>query len=147
VFATQNIASGTIVDICPVLILSHEHNKHVAQSSLYHYSYNWPVAEVDGRTTIHQAIIFGLGSMFNHSSSTQNVVWRRDLLGEVVVYTAIRDIQPGEELCISYGSNLWFKDADAHAGVHETGEDVLDGISLGMEEDGGSGTCSEKSQD
>lgn len=142
VFATESIASGTIIDICPVLVLSHEDNKHVAQSALYHYSYNWPVTEASGKIVQHQAVVFGLGSMFNHSSSDQNVAWHRDLPGEVVVYTALRDIQLGEELCISYGGNLWFRDADARPKKQETEMDMLSGISLGVEEDGDSGSGS-----
>lgn len=51
--------------------------------------------------------------MFNHSTRKQNVIWSRDIANELIIYTAHRDIQPGEELCISYGnSRLWFKDAD-----------------------------------
>jgi len=61
---------------------------------------------------MQQAIVFGLGSMFNHSRLAQNVAWTRDLEREVVVYTAIRNIPVGEELCISYGAKLWFEDAD-----------------------------------
>lgn len=48
-----------------------------------------------------QAVVLGLGSMFNHSAQFQNVGWERDLVKEVVVYKALRDIQPGEELCES----------------------------------------------
>lgn len=60
-----------------------------------------------------QAIIFGLGSMFNHSNLRQNVGWERDFENLVITYTALRDIKAGEELCISYGSRLTFKDSDA----------------------------------
>ena len=139
VFATASIPSGTTIDICPVLILSPEDNAHVSQTSLYHYSYNWPVTSPQPpyKTTHHQALIFGLGSMFNHSSLSQNVAWKRDLPRQVVIYTALREILPGEELCISYGGNLWFKDADADAegeGMETEGE-VLGGISLGVEDD------------
>jgi len=37
--------------------------------------------------------------MFNHSEEP-NVVWQRDLDRLIVVYTAERDIQDGEELCL-----------------------------------------------
>ncbi|KIW05125.1 uncharacterized protein PV09_03679 [Verruconis gallopava] len=131
VFATQRIASGTVVDICPVLILSQTDNELVSQTALYHYSYNWPVQQPDGRIVQHQAIIFGLGSMFNHSTRDQNVVWRRDLEAQTVVYTALRDIQAGEELCISYGSNLWFEDADETTDVPESETDLLESIEIG----------------
>jgi len=50
--------------------------------------------------------------MFNHSSYQQNVGWERDLENLLVTYTTLRDIQKGEELCISYGSRLTFKDTD-----------------------------------
>lgn len=49
--------------------------------------------------------------MFNHSTLNQNVTWTRDIAAQCVIYTALRDINAGEELCISYG-RLWFKDAD-----------------------------------
>lgn len=88
---------------------------------------NWPVRQSNGSTVTQQAIIFGLGSMFNHSARGQNVLWTRDLAREVVVYTAGRDIAAGEELCISYGSNLWFKDADGATTPPETEGKMLEG--------------------
>ncbi len=50
--------------------------------------------------------------MFNHSRLHQNVAWQRDLERQVVVYRALRDIAADEELCISYGDRLTFKDAE-----------------------------------
>ena len=29
-----------------------------------------------------------------------------------MVYSTLRDIEAGEELCVSYGPHLWFQDAD-----------------------------------
>jgi SET domain-containing protein len=60
-----------------------------------------------------QAIVFGLGSMFNHSNLHQNVGWERDLTNLLITYTTLREIKAGEELCISYGSRLTFKDTEA----------------------------------
>ena len=51
--------------------------------------------------------------MFNHSTHEQNVVWSRDLDNHLITYWTSRDIETGEELCISYGSHLTFKDVDA----------------------------------
>lgn len=65
----------------------------------FNRSSNWPVI-TGTKSTTEQAIIFGLGSMFNHSSSDQNVGWERDIARGVVVYKALRDIQVGEELCL-----------------------------------------------
>jgi uncharacterized protein len=76
-----------------------------------------------------QALALGLGSMFNHSTRDQNVGWIRNTETDVIVYTALRDIKAGEELCISYGSaRLWFPDADAQANaeLESPGEDDED---------------------
>ncbi|KAI1510490.1 SET domain containing protein [Pyrenophora tritici-repentis] len=73
---------------------------------------NWPIKDMNGNNQTAQAVIFGLGSMFNHSTQEQNVGWMRDLGRQIITYRALRDIRRGEELCISYGSHLTFKDAD-----------------------------------
>jgi hypothetical protein len=88
---------------------------------LKNYS-NWPYSppnssngETNGSKTpptTTQAIIFGLGSMFNHSTFQQNVGWERDFRNLLITYTTLRDIKKGEELCISYGPRLTFKDTD-----------------------------------
>ncbi|KAI1617582.1 hypothetical protein EDD36DRAFT_459266 [Exophiala viscosa] len=131
VFATQDIPGGTVIEVSPVLLFSEDEvEKHAQHTCLQHYTYYWP--SKTGRTTI-QALALGLGSMFNHSTRAQNVGWKRNTETEVIVYTALRDIKAGEELCISYGhARLWFKDADADADVevdfdfdeaHEAGGD------------------------
>ena len=62
-----------------------------------------------------QALALGLGSMFNHSTKAQNVRWSRNTEQDYIVYTSLRDIEAGEELCISYGSRvLWFEDVEEH---------------------------------
>lgn len=62
--------------------------------------------------TTTQAIVFGLGSMFNHSTLNQNVGWERDLQNLLITYVTLREVKEGEELCISYGPHLTFKDTD-----------------------------------
>ena len=80
-----------------------------------------------------QAVVLGLGSVFNHSGKDQNVVWARDVHSQTVVYRAARHISAGEELCISYGSRLWFQDADAEQQADEgDGSELLGGISLDL---------------
>ncbi|KAH7389599.1 hypothetical protein DE146DRAFT_170974 [Phaeosphaeria sp. MPI-PUGE-AT-0046c] len=114
VFATRDIPKATILDVCPVLVLGMEENKeHIEKTSLYHYTYNWPMLNDVGEKRPAQAVVFGLGSMFNHSTQDQNVVWERDSEQLIITYRTWRDIRSGEELCISYGSHLTFKDADA----------------------------------
>jgi SET domain-containing protein len=50
--------------------------------------------------------------MFNHSMHAQNVSWERDVESRCIIYKTLRNIEAGEELCISYG-RLWFVDSDA----------------------------------
>jgi uncharacterized protein len=58
-----------------------------------------------------QALALGLGSLFNHSRH-QNVGFQRDVQRQCIIYTTLREIAAGEELCISYGSHLWFDDTE-----------------------------------
>ncbi|EXJ62936.1 hypothetical protein A1O7_03380 [Cladophialophora yegresii CBS 114405] len=107
-----------VVEVSPVLIFPEDEvEKHVQHTVLQHYTYYWP--SESGRS-MTQALALGLGSMFNHSTRDQNVGWIRNTETEVIVYTTLRDIKAGEELCISYGSaRLWFPDADAQANTSE----------------------------
>ncbi|KAA8903188.1 hypothetical protein FN846DRAFT_68131 [Sphaerosporella brunnea] len=136
VFATALIPAGTVIDTAPVLLLSErDFDEHVTHTSLLHYSYNWPTPTDDGKSSVlRQAIVLGLGSMFNHSARRQNVGWKRNLEKQVVVYTALRDIAKGEELLISYGPHLTFVDAEEamwqRGREAESGEDFLGGIEV-----------------
>nr|POE52088.1 set domain-containing protein 7 [Quercus suber] len=135
IFATAPIARGTILETSPILLLSPEENRqHVEKTALYHYTYNWPVPQTAaagdsvGKTNNDndndndnrarqplaksQALVLGLGSLFNHSRFGQNVVWTRDVQNALIVYRALRDVEAGEELCISYGDHLTFEDVD-----------------------------------
>ncbi|KAF2809532.1 SET domain-containing protein [Mytilinidion resinicola] len=132
VFATKDIPARAVIDVCPVLVLGVEENEeHIRHTSLYHYTYNWPVKDENGSTRVSQAVIFGLGSMFNHNID-QNVGWVRDTERLLVTYRTLRNITAGEELCISYGPRLTFKDADSGAYVHdeEDGLEQLNRIQL-----------------
>lgn len=76
---------------------------------------NWPMPNNgDGKQMKNtQAVIFGIGSMFNHSARRQNVGWTRNVEKKVVIYKTLQDVKKGEELCISYGDRLTFVDSEA----------------------------------
>ncbi|KAI5789027.1 hypothetical protein EDC01DRAFT_123678 [Geopyxis carbonaria] len=114
IFARSPLPAGTIIDTAPVILLSDEDfEAHVRHSALWHYSYNWPTTDpATGKPRTQQALVLGLGSMFNHSTRAQNVGWKRDVAAQCVVYVALRDIAAGEELLISYGARLTFVDVD-----------------------------------
>ncbi len=79
--------------------------------------------------TTTQAVILGLGSLFNHSSQNQNVGWVRDIPNRLITYKTLRDIKYGEELCISYGDRLTVIDAAEPAiDSEDEGSDMLNRI-------------------
>ncbi|PMD27205.1 protein methyltransferase [Hyaloscypha hepaticicola] len=122
VFAGRDIPGRTVLEVSPVLVLDPtENEEHIKKTDLYNYTYNWPYTsptktdQVSGTRTPPmqtQAVVLGLGSMFNHSTLQQNVGWERDVKNLLVTYTTLRDIKEGEELCISYGPRLTFKDVE-----------------------------------
>lgn len=124
-FAGAPIAARSIVDVCPVLVFSADENaEHVQQTVLQHYTYTWPIPRAPSNTPSRldssghvqtQAVVLGLGSLFNHSGLQQNVGWTRQIDAKTITYTALRDIDVGEELCISYGTRLTFDDVEAIA--------------------------------
>ena len=61
----------------------------------------WPIRLASGRQEFCEAVVFGLGSMFNHSRRMQNVGWERDVDRKIITYRALRRIEAGEELCKS----------------------------------------------
>jgi SET domain-containing protein len=56
--------------------------------------------------------------MFNHAKKP-NVGFIRDIPNAVIRYFTLRDIETGEELCISYGDHLWFEDTDGNLDEEE----------------------------
>ncbi|KAM0711807.1 hypothetical protein Q7P35_001176 [Cladosporium inversicolor] len=138
VFSSVPLPASTILDTSPVLPLSPaENTAHIANTELFHYTYNWPAPPITHQPKDHrqpdepltakpQALILGLGSMFNHSSLRQNVGWTRDVDKLVIVYRTLRDVPAGEELCISYGApgQLTFVDAEAEEARREEEEEA-----------------------
>ena len=131
VFAGAPIAARSIVDVCPVLVFPRgENREHIQRTILQHYTYTWPIPQPQGATPLRldpsshvqtQAVVLGLGSLFNHSSQQQNVGWTRQIDARTITYTALRDIVAGEELCISYGTRLTFDDVEAMASMSRGG--------------------------
>ncbi|KAI7864908.1 hypothetical protein BDF14DRAFT_1700966, partial [Spinellus fusiger] len=110
VFATQPIAPHTVVDISPVLLFHHQdYALHGQYTVLDHYTYRWK----DG-----YALALGLGSLFNHADCP-NVGFVRDIENSLIRYVTLHEIVKDEELCISYGSHLWFLNTEAVAAKEE----------------------------
>lgn len=101
VFTKERLARNTLVEISPILYFDAEsYAAHGKYTVLDQYTYCWQKGF---------ALALGLGSMFNHNS-TPNVGFIRDITNSLIRYVTLRDIEPEEELCISYGDHLWFED-------------------------------------
>ena len=96
VFARRFVAAGTIIERVPMLVFpdSEIHNEDGA-TSLYHYCFEW------GEGTV--ALALGYGSIYNHSYSPN--ARYDDIAQRTKIYTAIKDIQPGEEITINYNGD------------------------------------------
>ena len=93
VFATKFIPQGTIIERVPVIVFPEaDLETDEGFSSLCHYVFDW------GKGTV--AIALGYGSVYNHSFSPNA---RYDDVGQrSKIFTALRDIPPGEEITVNY---------------------------------------------
>jgi hypothetical protein len=119
-FAAQNIPPRTEVHVAPCIAVGREeYESHMRFTVLEHYLFN----DQGG----NKLLALGYGSLFNHSRSP-NVDYRIGE-GSIVYSSGHKQIPQGEELCISYGANLWFDDADGAEDSSDSSEDNLeDGV-------------------
>jgi uncharacterized protein len=101
VFAGRAIRRGEVVERCPILRIPARDRRLVQKTVLKPYLYE--------RDRGAAAIALGLGSLYNHSFDP-NAEYELQLAADAVVFRALRDIGPGEEVTISYSddSDLWF---------------------------------------
>lgn len=107
VFTAEALAEGSLIEICPALVLPAEELPVIHASSLHDYYFLWS----EGRC----AIALGYGSIYNHSSAP-NAEYDMDYEQQTIDFYCIRDIAVGEEITINYisGGNerteLWFEE-------------------------------------
>lgn len=107
VFATENIAANTIIEISPVLVLSAKERKIAEQTNLYNYFFEW------GKSGRKGGLGMGYISMYNHDYDA-NCDYDMDFEHELMTIITIRKIKKGEELCINYNADpsnkkpVWF---------------------------------------
>ena len=99
------IPAGSIIELAPVILLSADDRKAIHATYLHDYYYQWAG---DGA-----AIALGYGSLYNHSDRA-NAEFELDYEQELIRFTALRDIRPGEEITTDYRvgdpeMRLWFK--------------------------------------
>ena len=95
VFCTDDIQKGSLIEICPVVVLSIEDTKLIHQTHLYDYYFAW---DTDKNTS---AIALGYGSLYNHSPNP-NAETERFLDQNEIKISAISAIPAGKEITIDY---------------------------------------------
>jgi SET domain-containing protein len=113
VFATRRIASGETIEVCPVVIVESRWDQ--MPEEIKRVVFDWGYLTKGARAS---CIALGWGSMYNHANPA-NVRYAAHADSQCMVFSAARDIGPGEELTINYNEtggdilsseDVWFKD-------------------------------------
>lgn len=97
--ATQTVPAGTAIVTCPVVPYDWTDAGRIEKTRLGEYNF---------RFGDHgSCIVLGVISLCNHDDSpnAQLVSHEED---ETMTLVALRDIPPGEEICIRYRRPIWF---------------------------------------
>lgn len=100
VFATRLIHQGELIEACPVVVFQ---TRYVDMPKEFQQLvFNWGELTKSGPAT---CLALGWGSQYNHNNPA-NVRYRADAVNRLMIFTAAREIQPGEELTINYNETL-----------------------------------------
>jgi uncharacterized protein len=108
VFTAENIPSGTIIEIAPVIVMTGEERKLLDQTKLHDYIFEW------GERQDHCCMALGYVPVYNHAYQS-NCDYEMDFEGELISIRSMRDIKAGEELFINYNGSwndekpVWFE--------------------------------------
>lgn len=107
VFAKQKIYKDEVIEECPILTLPII--KGESSPLLIDYRFNFPT----GSDWKEQVICLGYGSLYNHSNQP-NAYWYSLDYKRTFIFTASRDIEPGEEIFVYYGDVNYWNDGRTH---------------------------------
>ncbi|WP_428910687.1 SET domain-containing protein [Niallia sp. Krafla_26] len=105
VFATKDIAKGTLFHQAPVIPYPNKEHVHIEKTLLADYAFEY------GKN--HTAFVLGYGMLFNHSY-TPNATYDINFENHSFDFFAYKDIKAGEEIFINYNGDvddqepLWF---------------------------------------
>jgi len=107
VFSTEDIPAGSVIEICPVILLPPDQVKAIESTELYDYYFQWTEDEQSC------AIALGYGSLYNHSFKP-NARYYTDFETNTLDIIALNDIPAGEEITFNYNGEpddmepVWF---------------------------------------
>jgi uncharacterized protein len=107
VFTREAIGENTIIEVAPVIVLSGEDRRHIDQTLLHDYIFEW------GPTQTQCCMALGYVPLYNHSYNS-NCEYEMNFLKEIITVKTIRPVKAGEELFINYNGDwndakpVWF---------------------------------------
>ena len=111
IFTKEFIPEGSIIEICPVIVLPENERPIIHNTGLHDYYFLW------GDDQNEAAIALGYGSLFNHAVHP-NAEYIVDYEMITLEFMALRDIEAGEEITINYNgepgneTKMWFEEEE-----------------------------------
>jgi len=108
VFTKQFIYEDDLIEECAIPYQTIEPGYEYLDGKLFRrnihtldaYRFNGP--KDDHGQVRFWMVATGNAMIFNHKQDA-NTIWRHDIKHRLITFKAIRDVQPGEELCFNYG--------------------------------------------
>ena len=101
VFAVEPIKEGEVIEECHLIKLPTK--KWETSSLLVDYRFCYPM----GENWEDYVLPLGYGCIYNHNDNN-NAMWRNHPTYRAFQFYALRDIEPGEEICTNYGPGYYW---------------------------------------
>lgn len=109
-FAKKFIKKKTIIDVANVILIPNKDYNKIRKTVLYDYCYIWGDSKKPG---FKNAITLSISQFINHSFKP-NIKYLYDYKNKAIEFSAIKDIEEGEEITVNYNGKvkdktpLWF---------------------------------------
>lgn len=110
VFSSEDISKGSLIEICPVIVLPKEELPVIHKTRLHDYYFLWGVKQD------MCAIALGYGSLYNHTIDS-NAHYELNVADDTIEIVAVKDIKAGEEITVNYNGEpgddkaVWFEES------------------------------------
>jgi SET domain-containing protein len=93
IIASQVIKKNQVIERCPIIMVSKKEEAALKQTVLWKYYYEW--------NQKYHCICLGYGSLINHSY-TPNARYAFNTKTKELIFKALKQIKPGEEITVNY---------------------------------------------